>query len=176
MKRAAYIFLLLFLVGCGSKSELKGNRIRIHYRDSTQNPHEYYLLAVRDSVLVIKPGFYDPPGPPELLLLSKIDRIYTSSRGKIIGTFFCGVAGAAVLLGTDIALSNAYVKEEGAGMQAAFLAIPAIIVGAVLGSGAGSAIFHDEIFYTPSKLQDLEELRGLALYPDTEPPELQKIK
>jgi hypothetical protein len=176
MKRAAYFFFFGLLVGCGSNSELRGNRIRIHYRDSLVNPHEYYLLSVRDSAIVVSTGFYDPSGPPELVLISKINRIYTANTGKGLVRILSGLAGAAVFLVADIILSNAFVNEEGAGMQAAFLAPVAIFVGASLGDGVGNSLSHDEMYYTPSNPHDLKEIKELARYPETEPPELQKIK
>ncbi len=176
MKRIAYSLLLIFLLSCGSKSELKGNRINVFFRDSLTIPHEYYLLFVRDSALVVAPGFYDAPGKPITIANSKINHVLHSGDGKVKAMFLGGIIGCTTAAATVgiIGIHNRGNTEGGLGIgvTAAVAAAPALVLGMIIGYNLAA----DEDKYNLEKEGDRYELGGYAKYPDTEPLELQKIK
>jgi len=176
MKRIIFSFLVIFVMSCGSRSELKGTRINILFRDSVLIPHQYALLFVRDSGIVVAPGFYDAPGSPLFIPNGNIFRVYHAGDGKSKGMFFGGLIGGAAGMGTTIAIGVSQGGNtgggEGVGFTAAIVAVPSIALGMIIGYN----LAHDEDEYDLERSHDRYELGGYAKYPDHEPPELQKIK
>ncbi len=175
MKRITYSFLLIALfTGCSSRSELKGSRILIQFRDTI--PHEYNLLSVRESALVVEPGAYDSPGQPFIIPFSRINHVIHDVGGKATGTLLGGAAGwGAVLVAAIIYLVAAHPdigSGEGFGFGVAFISLPAIVIG----MATGYIISTDEGAFDTSKAHDRDALRDFSRYPDQEPSELQKIK
>ena len=171
MKRIAYSFLLIFLLSCGSRSDLKGNRISIHFRDTLMIPHEYYLLSVRDTSLVVAPGYFDQGGTPTVIPFSKISSVYHSTDERFWYMLLGGVTGCTIADATVIAIAahnGGGGSGEGVAFAAALLDIPAILGGMAI----GCALSDDEKGYVPSS----GTLKDFAKYPVIEPPELQKIK
>jgi hypothetical protein len=170
MKRIAYFFLLMLLASCESQSDLQGDRIRVVFRDTLSIPHEYYLLSVRDTAFVVAPGFFDTAGPPKVIPFSKIDRVFHDNGGRSTGALLGGLAGFGAVMGAMFIYGKTHDVGGGEGLAfgAAFISIPAIIIGAVIGYDASD----DEKGYYPSS----QTLREYARYRDKEPPELQKIK
>jgi hypothetical protein len=173
MKRIAYSFLLIFLLSCGPRSELKGNRVLINFRDTI--PHEYYLIAVHDSGLVVSPGFFDNAGSPFIIPFSRISRVRHDVGGKTTGMLLGGLIGCTSAMGTAIAIGTAGGNAgsgEGVAFGAAFVSLPALALGMIIGYNSSD----DDKIFDLSKAHDRDALREFARYPDHEPPELQKIK
>jgi hypothetical protein len=166
MKRVAYIFLLVFLLSCGSRSELQGNRIKVLFRDSTTA--EYHLVAVRDSTLLVTSDFSNEN---KLIEFSKVDRIYHNVDGKSIGKVLGGLVGFGVGSLTAFTL---FPLSDGSGidMRRGLLIIPTTITGAIV----GFALSKDDKGFDLSDPIDKSSVKGFSKFPFGEPPELQKIK
>ena len=142
----------------------------MEFSDSTS--HEYYLLAVRDSALVVGPGYYDRYGPPLSIPFSKIMRIYHGSDGKTIDGVLGGAAGFVAAMATMLIITPRDGDGLGAAVIGTVLAVPAIIAGVIIGANLSS----DENSYDLSKSSDRKWVKNFSKYPNGEPPELQKIK
>ena len=171
MKRIAYSFLLIFLLSCGSQSDLQRTTIRVQFRDTLTAPDEYYLLSVRDTALVVEPGFYGMGNTPRVIPFSQINRVFHDNGGKTSGFLLGGLIGcSAVLIPAAIFGATHNVGGgEGLAIGGALISIPAMVAGGII----GCALAEGEKEYAPSSN---DTLRSFAKYPDTEPPELQKIK
>jgi hypothetical protein len=175
MKRVTYSFLLIFLLSCSPHSDLTGNRINVFFRDSLVTPHEYYLLAVRDTALVVAPGHYDDPGQAFTIQNSKILYVsHAADNGRGLGTLVGGLAGFAAAGGTVtvIGMKGDAGSGEGVAIAAALVSIPGCLLGMIIGYN----LAPDENEYDLTRSHDRYYLGGYAKYPDSEPPELQKIK
>jgi hypothetical protein len=178
MKRIIFSLLLILTQGCGSNSELKGNRINVIFRDSLTIPHEYYLLAVRDTAIIVAPGYYDKPGPPFLIANSKISRVvHSTGDDKTLGAIYGGVIGLGVSVVAIVAIGLAKGSEkiqggEGLALGGALLALPVIVIAAA----SGYAAVADEAEYNLDNPNDRNDLVRYSKYSHREPPELQKIK
>ena len=178
MKRIAYLLLLIFLatqiLSCGgSRSDLQGTRINVFFRDSLSIPHEYNLLSVRDSELVVAPGFYDVVGKPFTLSNTKIYYVMHAGDGKAKGMLLGGLIGLAAGAATVLGIAQASLN---ANLGVALVGVGIISWGITLGIFIGKNLSSDEDKFDLAKAHDRYELGGYAKYPDTEPPELQKIK
>jgi hypothetical protein len=170
-----FIFFGVLLSSCSSRSELKGNRVLVQFRDTI--PHEYYLLSVRDSSLVVKPGYYDLPGEPIVIPFSRISRVMHDVHGKLTGALLGGAIGGVAAFGTVFVIAKSQPQIQGnqgmafAGL-AAIIGASAVTLGIIIGNG----LSEGEKGYSISSAHDRDVLRDYSQYPDTEPPELQKLK
>ena len=175
MKHRYYFVLLIFLTSCAARPDAERSRVRLELRDSLS--HEYYLLSVRDSGLVVLPGYYNLKGPAKFMPFSKISHVYYYTDGKTGGTISGGLIGCAVGVGSVLAIGLAQPSRvtqggEGVAIAAAFIGMLAIIPGAII----GYLVSSDEDVFDLSKAHDRDALRQYSIFPDYEPPELQKIK
>jgi hypothetical protein len=173
MKYILSIFLLFCLYGCSSKSPLEKNRVRLEFRDSVS--HEYHLLSIRDSGLVVMPGYYDLKGPAEFISFSKLYRAYYHTGGKSTGMWAGGITGfIAPIVGLGIYASSK--NQTGDGLGLIFAATAVAYPGAALGVIIGYLVTTDEDTFDLSTAHDRDVLRQYSIFPNEEPPELQKIK
>jgi predicted DNA-binding WGR domain protein len=162
---------------CGIKSESQKNRVRLQFRDSVS--HEYYLLSVRDSGLVVIPGYYDRNGPAQIIPFANLERVYYHTNGKLTGALLGGAIGGVAALGAVLVIA----KNEGPGQiqgskGMAFAALSSLIGASAITLGIiiGVGLSKDEKSSDISSAHDRDVLREYSKFPDYEPPELQKIK
>ena len=157
MKRIAYSFLLvlLFLLSCRSSPNVNYHTwIRLH--DSLL--HDYSLISVRNEALLVTSyqAVFDKSATVFSIPLSRITQVYQehemSNTGTLVGRvigFFAGLFGFRKLGDID------YGEE---------------------GSLLGHNFDKNKSEYNVHDRDDLMLLKEFALFPDKEPPELQKIK
>jgi hypothetical protein len=174
MKHLYYLIILIFLAGCAGRPAAERSRVRLEFRDSVS--HEYYLIAVRDSGLIVLPGYYDLKGPAQFISSSKINHVYYYSNGKTTGMWIGGLTGFGVVLATSLVYLAVRHPDigggEGFGIGVSFISLPAIVIGMI----TGYLVSNDEDVFDISKAHDRDVLREVAIFPDKEPPELQNIK
>jgi hypothetical protein len=163
MKRIAYSFLLIFLLSCGSSSQQSNNRIRIEFRDSVKQ--QYYLLAVRDSALIVStiPVESDNDIDGKLIRFAQVRKVFragdSTDSGLLTGIIIGALPGSALYLF----------------LPTPIMALP-LAIGMIIGGVIGCAISRSESEFDPRNPHDRYYLRELARFPAAEPPELQKIK
>ena len=184
MKRIAYSLLLIFLLSCGSSNPSSHKRITVQFRDSIIK--DYFLLAVRDSSLVIaryRKGNIDMDdliAESQNVPLNKIEKIYDKGSGYPSSIVFplLGCAACAECAATPI-----HFGSDGGGMTDAELKIvhqnqilfP--FIGAVAGGLFGYYAFYRDKEISFQTQDDIKKFRmWYAIFPDREPPELRKIK
>jgi len=173
MKQFYYFIVFVLLVGCGGRPAAERSRVRLEFRDSVS--HEYYLISVRDSGLVVLPGYYDLKGPAQFISSSKINHVYYYTNGKTTGMWIGGGAGYLSVLVALITYSATHnIGGDGLGLiiAAGILTLPATAIG----MNIGYIISSDEDMFDLSTAHDRDVLRQYSIFPDKEPPELQKIK
>ena len=165
MKRIAYSFLLIFALSCGTGSSSSSDHvIKVTFRNLSIQ--DYVLLSVRSDGLVVNSILAN--SDPELISFQKIKRVYnpgiktlpSSLLGGFLGCTAGFVASTVSLRGYDA-------------LAAVIVLMPlGILSGTVIGCNAADAVGE----YNLSKPDERTRLAKLSMYPDTEPPELQKIK
>jgi hypothetical protein len=175
MKRIVCFIFLVILMSCGTKPEAEEHRIRIEFRNSVS--HEYHLLSVRDSGLLVVAGYDKIDDSPQFISFSRIKNTYYYTGGKSTGMLLGGLIGCTAGAGTVIAIGlsqppGVIQGGEGVAVGAAFIGLIAIAPGMII----GYLVTSDEKTFDISNTYDRDKLRFYARYPDIEPPELQKIK
>jgi hypothetical protein len=178
MKRIAYFFLLIVIMSCGSDMFSSKNHIRLQIRDSTIR--DFYLLSVRQNSFIVSPykeeavtidsllaGARSIPFEKTAAITYRLERsisILPGLGGCLIGTIGgCVAGGYASKQEGDIGTWLAY---GGAGGLFGFTA--GMLIATALQNSDERILYEVE--------NNVEELRNLAIYPNDEPPELQKIK
>jgi hypothetical protein len=177
MKRIAYSFLLIFLLSCGSAPSSSTNHITIEFRDSVIK--DFYLLAVRDSALVVTPYTTDYASidslnaQAQVVPFKKVGRLYKNSSASLDDELWAGTTGF-VLGGCYSGFSSlaASYGDAGPGKFNFGLPIGGFAGGLVLGLLMNNA--YSERFLDSK--EHLELVKARAFYKEGEPPELQKIK
>lgn len=171
MKRAAYSFLLILLLSCGNAPKLSNNRIRIEFRDSVKE--QYYLLAVRDSSLVVSHDMQTPDSTAGAAVIpfARIRKIIcfpdTTDTKMLTGMSLGVVAGiVAPTLATPL------IGTAGA----AYMILYLVPIGMVTGGIIGCESSRSRSEYDPYRPVDRNHLKALARFPYSEPEYLQKIK
>jgi hypothetical protein len=182
MKRAAYSFLLIALLSCGSSTPSSRSRVTVQFRDSIIQ--DYYLLSVRDNSLVVAP--YSEEGETvstliksaSILPFENIDLVL--HRGEmtpgdiLLPASAIGVGGCigGCYSGGGISLTG-----DGGGDHGSEYALYGLGIGCGIGAAAGYLISSQDREFQPSKKNDMEKLKNLySFFKIVEPPELKKIK
>ena len=177
MKHIAYSFLLIFLLSCSSAPSSSSNRITIEFRDSVIK--DFYLLAVRDSTLVVAPYTTDYSSIDSLVAdahtvpFEKVEHLYKNSSPSLGDELWAG--GTGLVIGGCYAFLYTLAGSYGDGGFAKYN------VGLPIGGLAGGLILgllfnntYSERFLDSK--EHLELVKYRAYYKNGEPPELQKIK
>lgn len=177
MKRIAYSFLLVALLSCGSSPSSSNFVIKIEFRDSVIN--DYFLLAVRDSALVISPytskntSIESLNAHAQVVAFSKIGRLYKTSTASLEDELWFGAAGCAA--GGCYSVIPYLFAGGGDGHPGKYdfgIPIGGLAGGLVLGLLANST--YSERFLDTK--EHIELVKTRAYYKDVEPPELQQLK
>ena len=180
MKRIAYSFLLIFLLSCGSHTPSSHNRITLQLRDSVI--HDYFLLSVRDSSFIVSPytnrsitndGLI---GSAEVVPIQKIEKIIIKGDHSPLILLLPGMAGC---IGGWGATQNgaSFFSVGGVGPPASKAQPYASLGGFLIGASIGYFEAYRDKELAPRKADDLKNLQNFyALFPNTEPLDLQKIK
>src|SRR5438552_293094 len=100
MKRIAYSFLFVALMSCSSAPSSSSNRIQVEFRDSVIK--DFYLLAVRDSALVVAPYTTDYSSIDTLISdahivpFHKVEHLYKNSSPSLSDELWAGGTGFAI--------------------------------------------------------------------------------
>jgi hypothetical protein len=171
MKHAAYLFLLFLAAGCSVNSDLKGNKVRIEFRDSTS--HVYDLVSVRDSTFVVRRALVFDTGILHTVPISEMVRVYHASYAPTAWALAGGAVGLFGTITTLVILSHGNVGGgEGLAVGGAIITLPVMILGITL----GWFIPNHEAAYDPLDADDRESLKEMSVYPEEEPPEVQSVR
>jgi hypothetical protein len=185
MKHITFCFLLIALLSCGSSRPSSHNRITLQFRDSIIK--DYYLLSVRDSSLVVAPYQTGNVEMNQLITESQnisvntIERVYAKGDHQSSALFFSTLAGAG--LGACAASPPHLTTGDGGGMteaevkaqQQRLIFFP--IGGAIAGGLFGYFAFYRDKEISIASHDNRRSFRTFySIYPDREPPELQKIR
>jgi hypothetical protein len=177
MKRIAYSFLLLFVMSCSSAPSSSSNRIVIEFRDSVIR--DFYLLAVRDSALVVAPYTTDYSSIDSLVAeahtvtFRKVEHLYKNSSPSLGDELWAGTTGFA-LAGCLSAIPYIFDYGSGDGHPGRYN------VGIPIGGFAAGLILGLVLNYTYSERfldskEHLELIKKRAFYKNGEPPELKLV-
>jgi hypothetical protein len=176
MKRIAYSFLLIVLMSCSTAPSSSSNRIKVEFRDSVIK--DFYLLAVRDSALVVAPYMTDYTSIDTLISYSqvipfqKVEHLYKISNASMSDELWAGGTGF-VLTGCYSLLPYFFAGGDGSpGKYDVGLPIGGLAAGLVIGLVVNTA--NTERFLDSK--EHLELVKNRAFYKNGEPPELRKIK
>jgi hypothetical protein len=176
MKRIAYSFLLVAVLSCGRAPSSSSNRVKIEFRDSVIN--DYYLLAVRDSALVIAPYSTDYSSIDTLIAhaqvipFRKVEHLYKNSSASLSDELWAGGTGLAI--GGCYSCVPYFFAGSGDGTPKYDVGLPiggfaaGLFLGLIMNTG-----YHER--FLDSK-EHLELVKSRSFYQNGEPPELQKIK
>ena len=166
MKRIAYSFLLIALISCGATPHVNYHTW-VRFQDSTL--HDCSLLNIRYEMLIVTPyrAVYYHGDSIYFIPFRKIKRIYQEHEKTELGTYIGGAVGlTAGFLG--VYLSHPQHAQFGPALVPLFT----LAAGLLIGHNFDKNISVFDV----SRSDDIELLKQFALYPEHEPPELQRIK
>jgi len=173
---ALLLFLTALLSSCSSLPSSSSNRIVIEFRDSVTK--DFYLLALRDSSIVVAPYTTDYSSIDSLNALAsvipfrKIEHLYKNSSPSLGDELWAATTG--LLVGSFFAILPYFEGGSGDGhpnQHTGGFPIIGLGGGIVLGLLFNNA--YDERFFDSKEHLDMIKFRA---YYKNEPPELQKIK